>query len=160
LSRIALGILARYGYATKADACFLQCFDFAELTRVRNELGWRGRLLMLLDEAMDAKGATAHAGFYTPAGLLELAKVVDGIGPPLDEIVRWDESGQAIVSDLVRQAHAAQLLVHPYTVRIDALPPRCPSVEVLHEALFGPAGVDGVFSDFPDLTVAAAKGRP
>ena len=29
------------------DACFLQYFEIAEVERIRNELGWDGRIVML-----------------------------------------------------------------------------------------------------------------
>src|ERR1043166_4966177 len=45
LSRIVLDVLSRYGYRTKADKVFLQCFDYQEVKRLRNELGYRGRLI-------------------------------------------------------------------------------------------------------------------
>ena len=38
ISRVVLPILARYGYATKADACYLQCFELTEVRRL-GELG-------------------------------------------------------------------------------------------------------------------------
>ena len=42
----------------------------------------------------------------------------------------------------------------PYTVRSDALPKRCPSMAALHVALFRDTGIDGVFTDFTDVTRA------
>jgi glycerophosphoryl diester phosphodiesterase len=38
----------------------------------------------------------------------------------------WSAAGEAKVTALVKDAHAAGLVVHPYTVRSDALPKRCP----------------------------------
>ena len=66
----------------------------------------------------------------------------------------WSAAGQATASALVKDAHAAGLVVHPYTVRSDALPKHCPSMEALHAALFRGAGIDGVFTDFTDVTRA------
>jgi glycerophosphoryl diester phosphodiesterase len=57
----------------------------------------------------------------------------------------------------VKDAHAHKLAVHPYTVRVDELPKTVVSVEELHRLLFIEAGVDGVFSDFPDQTVAFVR---
>ena len=77
--------------------------------------------------------------------------VVDGgLGPP---------------TKLVDLAHAAGLAVHPWTVRAESqfLPPKLKrgaspadhgDAETLCRALYA-AGVDGVFSDFPDLAVKA-----
>ena len=48
ISRIVLPILRRYGYATKQDPCWVQCFEADEVKRIRTELGWEGHLLLLL----------------------------------------------------------------------------------------------------------------
>ena len=54
----------------------------------------------------------------------------------------------------MKDAHAAGLAVHAYTIRVDELPKRCPSAAALHAALFTAAGVDGAFTDFTDVTRA------
>ncbi|MDP3073434.1 MAG: glycerophosphodiester phosphodiesterase [Opitutaceae bacterium] len=155
LARAVLPILARHGYATKADACFLQCFELAEVKRLRHELGWRGRLIMLIEGKAKGDDGTDYAAICTPAGLKELAKIADGIGPAIGRIVTWPAAGAAPkFTDLVALAHAEKLAVHPYTMRRDDLPKNCPSVEALHAALFRDARVDGVFTDFTDVTAA------
>jgi glycerophosphoryl diester phosphodiesterase len=159
LSKIVLPILARHGYATKADACFLQCFEIEEVRRLREELGWRGQLVMLIETKAKAKGedGTDHDALCTPAGVAELAAIVDGIGPAIERVVTWSAAGQKTVTDLVRLAHAAKLVVHPFTVRLDELPKGCPSADELHAALFRDARIDGVFTDFTDVTAAWLK---
>lgn len=158
ISRIVLPILARYGYAAKGDACFLQCFELTEVRRLREELGWRGQLVMLIDSRAKADDGIDHDALCTPAGLKELAALVDGIGPPINRIVTWPAAGAEPKSTgLVALAHAEKLVVHPYTIRIDELPKNCPSVEALHAALFGAERIDGVFTDFTDVTLAWLK---
>ncbi len=157
ISKIVLPILARYGYATKKAPCFLQCFELAEVKRIRGELGWQGRIVMLLEGGTKGADGTDFNALCTPAGLQELAQIVDGIGPPIARIVTWPTATERKVTDLVKLAHAAKLVVHPYTIRIDELPKNCPSSEALHAALFREAGIDGVFSDFTDVTVAWLK---
>ena len=155
ISKIVLPILARYGYATKQDACFLQCFELVEVRRLRGELGWQGRLIMLIAAAAKEADGTDHHRLCTAAGLKELAGLVDGIGPVIGRIVTWPTPGAAAkFSELVKWAHAEKLAVHPYTIRREDLPKNCPSVEALHAALFRDAGVDGVFTDFTDVTLA------
>lgn len=158
LSRAVLLILTRYGYAAKADRCFLQCFELTEVRRLRGELGWQGNLVMLIGgRATEADGVN-HDALCTPAGIKELAALVDGIGPPIGRIVTWPAEGKKPqFSDLVPLAHAAKLVVHPYTVRRDDLPKYCPSTDALHAALFDDAHIDGVFTDFTDLTLAWLK---
>src|SRR3989442_2327795 len=77
LSPIVLGVLERYGYRTKADKVFLQCFDYQEVKRLRTELGYRGRLIQLLAEPISSEPGTDFAFLTSRAGLEELAKVAD-----------------------------------------------------------------------------------
>jgi glycerophosphoryl diester phosphodiesterase len=46
------------------------------------------------------------------------------------------------------------LAVHPYTLRVDELPKFVSSADDLMSLLFNDAGVDGLFTDFPDVTRA------
>lgn len=157
ISRIVLPILARYGYATKQDACFLQCFEFTEVKRLRGELGWKGRLVMLVNaRGKDADGVD-HDALCTPEGIKQIAQVADGIGPAIGRIVTWPAGPAAKHSGLVKLAHAAGLVVHPYTIRLDELPKNCPSSEALHTALFRTEKADGVFTDFTDVTLRWLK---
>jgi hypothetical protein len=47
--------------------------------------------------------------------------------------------------------------VHPYTLRRDALPHGFPTLESLLGTLLD-LGIDGVFTDFPDLAVGGGGG--
>lgn len=140
ISKIVIPVLQRYGYVTKSDACFLQCFELEEVLRIRSELGWQGRLIMLMSGGAKGKDGTDFAQLRTDAGLVELSKTADGIGPPISD---------AIV-DLTTRAHAAGLQVHPYTLRIDDLPKGANSPDDVLDLLFTKAKVDGLFTDFPD----------
>ncbi len=153
LSPIVLDLLARHGYQTKADPVIVQCFDFAEVKRIREELGYQGRLILLLGEKRGADN-TDFPYFKTKAGLAEVAKVADGIGPSLEAIASGQDLATVRITDLVRDAHALRLLVHPYTARADELPAYAKSLEDVFEVLFRRAGVDGVFTDFPDRATA------
>lgn len=155
ISRIVLPILVRYGYATKADACFLQCFELPEVRRLRHELGWRGRLVQLIEGKAKGDDGTDHDWLCTADGLKDLAKTVDGIGPAIGRIATWSAgSPEPKLTNLVALARAEKLLLHPYTVRLDDLPRNCPSADALHALLFKEAKVDGVFSDYSDVTLA------
>jgi glycerophosphoryl diester phosphodiesterase len=153
-SPIVLRTLAEFGYRTRADRCFVQCFDFDETRRLRTELKTDLKLVQLIGENDWSESATDYDRLRTPAGLAEIARVADGIGPWIPHVVRWPDGGGApAVTPLVRDAHAAGLAVHPYTFRVDQLPPGAPDAEAVHRALFERAGVDGVFTDFPDRTL-------
>lgn len=154
ISKFVLPVLERYGYRTKTDPFFLQCFEFPEVKRIRTELGFRGRMIQLLGDGADEKN------LKTRAGLEEIAKVADGIGPALSHIASLSAEGKLVLSDLVTNAHAAKLAVHPYTCRADELPKYAKSMDQLFQIFFIEAGVDGIFTDFPDQGVAYLKAHP
>jgi len=105
-----------------------------------------------------------YAELITPAGLAEIARYARAIGPWKHSIVPVQPADGTWrltrPSGLVANAHAAGLLVHPYTFRNE---PRYlatdydgdPAAEYRH---FYALGVDGVFSDFAETAVAARTG--
>ncbi len=154
ISKLVVQVLADHGYAGREDACYLQCFDDAELRRIRNELGCELKLVQLIGENDWGEAGSDYDAMRTPDGLRELAKTVDGIGPWINQLYTLDdESGEIGDSGLVSQAHEAGLAVHPYTARRDALQPGFDSFPDLIRFLFDDLKVDGVFTDFPDLVV-------
>jgi glycerophosphoryl diester phosphodiesterase len=153
LSRIVLPILHRYGYKTKDDPCYIQCFEHDEVKRLRDELGWKGRLIMLMSGGKTGPGNTDFAHLRTPAGLVELAKVANGIGPEVKTVISADREPTSLVKD----AHTCGLKVHAYTLRVDELPKFAQSAEDLLTLLFQKAGVDGLFSDFPDVALRGLR---
>jgi glycerophosphoryl diester phosphodiesterase len=156
ISRIVLDTLARYGYRSKEDRIYLQCFDFAEVKRIRAELGYKGRLVQLLDDNKPGD-PTDYDRLRTKAGLAEVARVADGIGPALRHVVAGRGDGALIVTDLVKTAHDLGLEVHPYTFRADALPDYAASFEELLHVFFFEVGVDGGFTDHPDRAAAFVR---
>ena len=151
LASAVLPILRKYGYDAKDSACFVQCFELAEIKRLRGELAWKGKLIMLLGGKGKGPGETDFTYLQTDAGLAELAKLVDGIGPPIGSVVTGKSPAERKVTDLTARARKAGLLSHPYTLRADELPRCVTSVDELVKALFDEAKVDGLFTDFPDL---------
>lgn len=149
ISPLVLDVLRRHGFTTKADPCFLQCFDADEVRRLRGELGWQGRLVQLVGEAPDAAAGAADP-LLADGVLTHLAATVDGIGPPLGRVVGPD--GRP--TGLVAAAHQAGLVVHAYTFRRDKLPRFAADTDTALRILFVEAGIDGLFSDFPDICVA------
>jgi len=158
ISRIVLEVLARYGYKTRDDRIYLQCFDFAEVKRIRNELGYRGRIVQLIGENSQNESSTDYNWIRTKPGLAEVAKVADGIGPALQQVVAGKLDGALKITDLVKNAHDLKLEVHPYTFRSDSLPAYASSLEELFRIFFVQVGVDGVFTDYPDRGVAFVRG--
>lgn len=140
------------------------------------------RLVQLLGEPQqrpydhELSGDTrTYAALATPKGLAEIAGYAFGIGPPKTSVIPRDAAGRSLpATSLVRDAHAAGLVVHPYTFRNENLflPQELRSESGssanaaarhgrAHEeyALFYALGVDGVFSDHPDTAVAARQAR-
>ena len=160
ISRIVIETLARYGYKTKDDALYLQCFDWNETQRIRSELGYRGRLVQLIadnswNEAPDMDFDTLR----TRDGLARIAEVADGVGPWMPHVVSGrDGAGKPVVTDLVATAHELGLEVHAFTFRADALPDGIESLEQAFEIFLVQAGIDGLFTDFPDRGVAFVNG--
>ena len=151
ISPIVLEILTRRGLASADTPCFLQCFEFAELRRIRHDLKYPGRLIYLTTGRTEPDGPD----LTSPEGWAEVAKLARGIGPAVAQVVQMGPDGSIEPTSFVATAHQHGLLVHPWTVRADALPPGVPSVDPLFQALFDRAKVDGVFTDQPDLGVRA-----
>ena len=120
------------------------------------------------------------ASMVTPAGLAEIAKYADGVGPwkpyivPVkgtfgadgkmvdvnkDGAVNYADASSSTPTSLVADAHKLGLMVHTWTMRNEnrrlAFDYKGdPQAEYLQ---FYRLGVDGVFSDFADTAVAARK---
>jgi glycerophosphoryl diester phosphodiesterase len=90
--------------------------------------------------------------------LKSIAAYADGIGPEKRLVVPVNPDGSLGEStDLVSRAHAAGLLVHIWTIRVDRefLPAAYHGDGVAEFDQFRRVGVDGVFTDFPDVAVKA-----
>ena len=126
-----------------------------------------------------AGDARTFASLLTPAGLQQVKTYADGIGPwkpyliPSRQVDRnndgqpddlngdgkIDERDRVLMAptEVVKNAHAAGLFVHPYTFRSEArrLASDFKGDPKAEYKLFYELGVDGVFSDFPDQARAA-----
>ena len=118
----------------------------------------------------------------TPAGLAEIKTYADGIGPWKPYLISSkgvDANGDGKADDVnkdgvvderdrtmlpatavLKDAHAAGLVVHPFTFRNEAkrLASDFNGDPVAEYRLFFQLGVDGVFSDFTDTAVKARAG--
>lgn len=147
ISKIVLKILRKYQLDDINKAIYVQCFDFEETKRLRNELGLKAKLVQLIGENDWQESNTDYNYLKTPAGLKEVSAVAQGIGPWLPQIINVETK---IPTPLSAQAKSTGLAIHPYTFRVDALPEGVSSTELLN-LLFIKVKVDGVFSDFPDV---------
>ncbi|WP_200264269.1 glycerophosphodiester phosphodiesterase [Streptomyces sp. HSG2] len=108
------------------------------------------------------------ADLVTPEGLAEIASYARGIGPTLDLVIPRDSAGRLTrPTTLVRDAHRAGLILHPYTVRNENpflpadfregdAPDGYGDVFGAYRAYFA-TGIDGVFTDQPDTGVLARE---
>jgi glycerophosphoryl diester phosphodiesterase len=150
---------------SKSALVFVQCFEVGALKTIRGKT--RARLIQLADAETgpaDLPGVK-YAEMLTPAGLKAIAAYADGIGPDKSLIIPDDGDRLLPATSLVTDAHAVGLALHPWTVRAENyFLPRTlrigedlrahGDVGAVYRALFN-AGVDGLFSDFPGLAVAA-----
>jgi glycerophosphoryl diester phosphodiesterase len=172
-----LATLGDNGYHGPKAKVFIQSFEVGNLEQLRRRTDLP--LVQLLGDTgapydlVAAGDPRSWADLSTPEGLAEIATYADGIGPSKHQIVPRDPAGKLLEpTTLVRDAHRAGLLVHPYTFRNENnfLPADFrqgdPASPVYLRAtgdapaeyrLFLHLGVDGMFSDNPDTAVAARR---
>lgn len=149
-----LRTLRESGYQHHADPVYVQCFDAAELRRVRHELDCELKLVQLIGENAWNEAPGDFNGLRSSRGLQRLARTVDGIGPWINRLYRVPRVGGATRSTgLVERAHAAGLAVHPYTFRSDDLPPGFTTPDALLTFCIDQLSIDGIFADFPDVVM-------
>ena len=162
--------LHRHGWSEPEDRVFIQSFEVGNLKRLRQMT--RLPLVQLVagggqppDLARSGDPRT-YADLVTPAGLAEIARYARGVGPHKRLVLPPDDRGRlGPPTSLVGDAHRAGLLVHVYTLRAENahLPESLrrgdapeDDGDMRAEALsFLEAGVDGFFTDHPDVGVAA-----
>jgi glycerophosphoryl diester phosphodiesterase len=150
---------------------FIQSFEVGNLKALNRQTNVP--IVQLLDESgvqpYDVKasgGSLTYGQMATAAGLRQIATYADGVGPWKNYIVpRTADNHSGQPTSFVRDAHAAGLLVHPYTFRNENTflpvewqrgtnPSDYGDVFSEYRQFFG-LGVDGVFSDNPDTAIAA-----
>lgn len=145
-----LAALRTRGLTEKTSPVFVQSFEASSLRYLRPRTSVR--LVQLTDRAAE----------ITPEKLEEIATYADGIGVEKKLIIPVDENGTAQApTSLVRDAHAAKLFVHVWTLRREAqfLPASYHGDLAAEVRQFVDAGVDGLFTDFPDVAAGVIKGN-
>ena len=169
ISRQTLTLLKKYGYTKPHHKIYLQSFDAEENQRINDtlmpELEMDIKLIQLIAETDWFEKVIIKQGKPTPynydwmqqPGAMEkIATFADGIGPWKSMLVS-DKStaGNLLISDMLNQAHKHGLQVHPYTFRKDVgrIPKYAKDFDDLLDIFLYQVGVDGVFTDYPDLAV-------
>lgn len=165
--------LAKHKYTREIAPVYLQSFEISNLKAMREQLAqlnsikqikiiqlYGGKSTQPADAAMQ-KLPINYGDMATVAGLKEVAKYADGVGPSKTYILPNTQA--ATVTSFVKDAHAVGLKVHPYTLRPENefLPDyldcgvnpaeRCETGAIKEYELFFRAGVDGIFTDDPGL---------
>ena len=145
-----LQLLSEFGYTGRDDALYLQCFDASELRRIRYAYKSSLKLVQLIGENDWGESDTDYDVLRSAAGIRELARTVDAIGPWVQQLYELDDCGAKTPTGLLRAANASGLAVHPYTFREDELAAGFDSLadQVRYFTIDQP--VDGIFTDFPD----------
>lgn len=156
------------GYRGITAPVFIQSFEVANLKEIRKLTDVR--IVQLLSgsgkpEDFRLSGdSRTYADISTAAGLRDIAGYANGIGPDKSMVIpRTAQNTLGTPTALVANAHAAGLVVHPYTFRPENpfLPAelRRGNVASLTErgdlaaeiTIFLRAGIDGFFTDDPAL---------
>lgn len=160
IASATLDVLMAYGYKSKSDKVFLQCFDPYELQRIYIELMPERQMSVRLIQLIST--SEEYRRLLSADGMKQLATFVDGIGPSVLLLIEQDSTSSSVrATGLTGFAHAAGLKVHPYTFRRerDQMPPFAKDYDDFLRIFFDEIGVDGVFTDFPDLTVQYLEAR-
>jgi len=171
-----LAALRQAGLDSATAPVLVQSFELSNLLALRTASGMKAPTVFLLNgrgaPASTVEGGPSdYKGFTTAAGLAFLKGKVDAIGPEKSLVI--PESGDDAPdppSDLVRNAHADGLLVVPFTFRTEnqflasdyrvGTDPDALGRAEEEQKAFLAAGVDGLFSDEPDVTARARSTAP
>ena len=167
--------LNRNGYTKRSSPVFIQSFEVSNLKALNRMT--KVPIVQLISDVgkpwdfVVSGDPRTYADLATPAGLREIARYADGVGPNKNLIVPRDSANRLLApTTFVRDAHRADLVVHPWTFRRENsfLPEDFrqgnPASPVYLAAtgdfpaelqLFYRLGVDGLFTDNPDVAVAA-----
>ncbi len=147
MGKIVLDILAKYGYRERHCKVYIQSFDTNYLQRLREELDTQLALIQLIGNER------GYDALVESQGLDDIARYANGIGPSIERIVRYKRGRLIMIMEFVKAAHDRGLDVHPYTFRRDWLPKYVNNLEEMLRMFYFIIGVDGVFTDFPDIAV-------
>ena len=163
-----LTILRKFDLDREGGPVFIQSFESATLQYLRART--RLPLVQLMEDGAlkyDTSGTRVVGveipqygdprGGEPPRELKDIAAYADAIGPWKRQILRDLQQPTLLVTSVIEQAHAAGLRVHTYTFRSEpaTLAPQYQNDPLREYRQFYEMGIDGVFSDFPDVALKA-----
>lgn len=140
-SNAVLSLLKKYGYESRDDNVWIQCFDAREIARIRTELACQLPLVQL------------YGREPTEEQLQAAGKIVDAVGIPVSAVLTGVRDGGPQLSEVISRAHQASLVVHVWTHRDDRLPSGVENSRQLLEWLVLKGGASGIFTDHPDVVL-------
>ena len=152
ISKITIDVLKQYGYSTKEDKIFLQCFDSKELKRIKNELNSSLPLIQLIGNNSWGESEDDYNFIVTENGIKRVSKYAVGIGPYLQLTYNVSLKGRDYKpTPMIKYARQHDLLIHPYTIRKDSIPLDFFDYKEMIQWFTNTLKADGLFTDFVDL---------
>ncbi|WP_222102919.1 glycerophosphodiester phosphodiesterase [Sphingorhabdus sp. SMR4y] len=163
-----LKLLQQYGYDGADDPVFIQSFEVGNLQVLNGKTGVRLVQLVASEGGPPDMAGQSYAAMITAAGLKDMARYADGIGPSKDMVIGRNAIGRlGAPTGLVEAAHKAGLAVHPWTFRREnyflptdfksGIDPRDTGDLAGEIRAYIATGIDGLFSDNPAQAVTAAR---
>jgi len=150
ITKIFYEMLQKYGYERTPEQIFIQCFEPNTLKRLKTEFKSKIPRVQLIGKNVWNESSADYDKMLTQAGIKDVSTYADGIGPSLDQIVEKEENGKPKANSIVTWAHQNDLKVHPYTLRMDSLPPEFKTGSAMMDFYIKNVKIDGIFSDFSD----------
>lgn len=168
-----LKTLAQHQYTREVAPIYLQSFEVSNLKYFKQQLALHktlkhAKIIQLLDTPTSSPADFVAQGIKQsyldlaqPAGLKQIASYADGVGP--SKIYIFSNTDANSTTSFIKDAHAVNLKVHPYTLRPEngflpnylrcsaIVTEQCPTGSLKEFERFFKAGVDGVFTDDPAL---------
>lgn len=165
--------LEKRKWADADDPVIIQSFETANLRDLDTMVD------VPLAQLVDGSGAPydlvaagdprTYTDLLTPAGLEWIATYADGAGLHKDRVLPRTDGATTAPSAVVHDAHEAGLVVHVWTLRREnqfmatnfrvGTDPNAPGDLAAEARAFLDAGVDGIFSDHPDVVAAVLDER-
>jgi len=174
-----LADLENVGWTGTDDPVFVQCFWPAPLREVKRRSTLKTVFLTTRWEpdetVMNSYQLSYWPDLASPAGFEEVASWADGLGPSVNLLIAENPNGLA-PSAFLHNAKTNGLLLHPWGINVEPElipPPFATRTDVTkgwngieidqaiawYKAVFD-LGVNGMFTDYPDVSVSALRTEP